>query len=134
MLCPNCSKPVVAHAPACAYCGTPLPQSSYLPQEPRTEIINGQEYKIGPMTKEEYLASTRIESAEQAASYLLRIRLLFILVTVNSVIIQLLEEHATQTIYYIGLLVGLGVIIYFVYFCAKVLKACNRERWEAIFC
>ena len=111
---------MVGNGSLCQYCDASLPSTPQI--------------KIGQMTKEEYLATTNIQSVEQAGHYLLQLRILFSLVFINAIVIQILERTNFQTAYTVCLVYALTVLVYFVYFCRKVIHAEKNTNASVFFC
>jgi small-conductance mechanosensitive channel len=82
------------------------------------------------ITKEAYLASTNIESIDQARSYLNKLRVLFI----SNFILSAIAEMDLGNFSAIVAIIELVLLIYFIFFCAKVLKAEKEARINAAFC
>lgn len=91
------------------------------------------------ISKEEYLASTSIKDADEAARYLKRLKILFWSFFWSGIVMQVISEiDTTNSRYAIFYLIAMAsyfaLLVYFTYFCAKVLKKTNRKQYNAMFC
>lgn len=74
------------------------------------------------MTKEEYLAATDIKSTKEAQKLLIDIQFLFVSVFVSLIIIKSLIGRINDGIYGLLSLVYLGLLVFFVTECMRVIK------------
>lgn len=85
------------------------------------------------MTKEEYLASTNIKSAEEARQYLKNLNMLFWAVFISSYLVRASTEFFTPQIHLILFLAYIGLLIYFLVYCVKVLRAEKINAGHAVW-
>lgn len=126
MNCTNCGAKIDESSKLHHQCGTVINTISKV-EQPNTKTLE---------TREQYLANTSIKDIAQAKGYLKQLKLLFWIVFIFSLVVELLDYSEFYSNDLFGLLgiVNLGLIIYFIYFCSKVLKAEKISRWNALLC
>lgn len=90
------------------------------------------------MTREEYLAKTQIKSVHEARSRLTHLRILFAVVFVFIILIRGGAGQIDQDTYFLIWVGYIGLLIYFVVYCVKVIKLTNHVTqtnafWSIIF-
>lgn len=91
------------------------------------------------ITKEEYLLRTNIKSIEDASKYHTRLKMLFtgtiIVSTLTRVFANFIEmSNVYALIYLLFFITNISLIIYFIAYSIKVLKAEKISRWNAALC
>ncbi|MDD5043075.1 MAG: hypothetical protein PHD51_00180 [Patescibacteria group bacterium] len=82
---------------------------------------------------EKYLARTDIKHTEQAREYLNRLKVLFWIAFVGSIVLRGLSESESELVV-IFFILYIGFLVYFIYFCTKVLKAEKLSKANALWC
>lgn len=132
MFCRNCGDKTEEGAKFCHNCGVEIGVS--LPISKKEEQTTSST-QLGGLreTAEEYLARTDIKDAGEAEKYLNWIRALFWIVFLSIVVMRGLSESDSD-LAVILFFPYIGVMIYFIYFCAKVLKAERLPKANALWC
>lgn len=136
MFCANCGSKIEESSKFCHNCGTTVGAGLSIPKKSKkTEQVSETDINTNNEreTVEEYKEKTNIKSKEEAKKYLNQLRVLFWIVFLSMVIIRGLGESESElaailSIPYIGLL------IYFVIFSVKVLKAEKLSGANALWC
>lgn len=131
MFCHSCGKEVDSNSKFCHHCGANLSSSSVpIVTKKKVMVVSAPSNQVentirrpGPMTKEEYMARTNIKSVDEAAGYLTRLKILFISVAVGMVVTRAGTESIDANIYSAIWFAYIALLVYFVYFCVKVIKA-----------
>ncbi|MCU0680133.1 MAG: zinc-ribbon domain-containing protein [Planctomycetes bacterium] len=136
MFCANCGSKIEEGSKFCHHCGANV--SVDLPiakKSKKTEQIN----KINVNTDntretvEEYQIRTNIKSKEEAKKYLNQLRALFWIVFLSMVVIRGLGEVESELVA-ILFIPYIGLLIYFIIFSVKVLKAEKLSAVNALWC
>lgn len=122
----------------CNKCGLELPKNSkFCPRcglDNKNPVIEAER-----ITKEEYLARTNIKSPEEAKKYYTRLKILFIGSFVFSLLDRVLSDSTNVTesnalLFLLILVLDIGILIYFIIYSIKVLKAEKLSGWNAALC
>lgn len=143
MFCHNCGKNISNEANFCHSCGEKrmiVSVTKNLPDNTRSQKIKdmpiekeSSDVKLQqPETRESFMARTNIKSVAEATGYLRKLKGLFWLIFISSALVRSLSE-AGSGIFSLMFLVHIGLLIYFIYFCVKVLKAENLPKSNAIW-
>lgn len=130
MFCANCGTKIENGAKFCHHCGTDVDNNSpTLKKEKQVEQNSEIKKDIKSdnlrETAEEYLARTDIKNKDEARKYLNQLRALFWIILLGRFV---LGESDILAILYLGL------FIYFIVFCSKVLKAEKLSKANALWC
>jgi len=127
MYCHNCGTQAGDKIKFCHNCGVGISTDSNVEQTKEVNTNqNKQQNIVGKpkgMTREEYMARTNIKSVEEAQGYLSRLKFLFIAVFVGMIIVKGGAESINEDVYMLIWLVDIILLIYFVVYCVKVIKA-----------
>jgi hypothetical protein len=142
MYCANCNSPIEKGSKFCHNCGININSSSLLvkPDErisKQSNISKIDNTKTTTETAEEYLLKTNVKDREQAREMLARLKLLFWVVGIFLFIINILNELVFVTgseLYYLIVVPYAALVIYFIYYCTKVLTAIKKPRANATWC
>lgn len=137
MFCINCGVKLEKNSKFCYHCGILIEEDLILE---KTKGVKKEIIKSGNTmpneereTIEEFLAKTDIKSIEEARGYLVQIKILFWTAFLFMIFINALGESETElsTVFVVLYLIFL---VYFIFFCAKVLKAERIPKSNAFWC
>lgn len=139
MFCEKCGTKLDEGSKFCHSCGASVGNNLSIPKKARSVKRHEEAKKISIApdnprgTAEEYLAKTDIKDKEEAKKYLSQLKALFWLVVLSIIIIRGVGESESESaaVLYIPFI---GLMIYFVYFCVKVLKAEKLPKANALWC
>lgn len=129
--CANCGSQIEKDSKFCHNCGASV--SAELPISKKNEQINVASTDSSRETAEEYQARTNIKSKEEAKKYLGQLKAFFWIVFVSMLVMRGLGESGSEIVF-ILLVPYIGLLVYFVVFSAKVLKAEKLSRASALLC
>lgn len=130
MFCENCGNKIIEGTQFCHNCGSKISDDDH--EEKKVSPQNNQSSNK-PMTREDYMAHTNIKSEEEAKEYLNRLNFLFIAVFIGMVIVNGTADSIDEGLYAIIWLANIALIIYFVWYCVKVIKAEKISKATAAF-
>ncbi len=136
MFCANCGSKIEEDSKFCHHCGTNVGANLSTPQKTKkTEQISKSNTNTenARETMEEYQARTNIGSKEEAKKYLNQLRVLFWIVFLSMVVIRGLSKSESE-LAVILLVPYTGLLIYFIIFSVKVLKAEKLSSANALWC
>lgn len=136
MFCANCGSKIEESSKFCHHCGANIGAHLSTPKKSKkTEQIS--EINVNTdNTREtviEYQAKTNIKSKEEAKKYLNQLRVLFWIVFLSMVVIRGLGESESE-LAAILFIPYIGLLIYFIIFSVKVLKAEKLSGANALWC
>jgi uncharacterized membrane protein YvbJ len=129
MFCENCGNKIIENTQFCHNCGSKISDGN---EDKKTPLQNSKSDNK-PMTREEYMAHTNIKSEEEAKEYLHRLNFLFIAVFIGIVIVRGGADSIDEGLYAILWLADIALLIYFVWYCVKVIKAEKISKASAVF-
>jgi len=132
MFCENCGNKMIENTQFCHNCGYKTSNDEEEIKEKKLSPKNNQNSNK-PMTREEYMAHTNIKSEEEARGYLNRLNFLFIAVFIGIIIVKGGVDNMDDGLYSILWLADIALIIYFVWYCVKVIKAEKISKASAVF-
>lgn len=136
MFCANCGNKIEESSKFCHHCGTNVGADLSTPKKAKkTEQISKTNVNTDNTreTVEEYQARTNIKSKEEAKKYLNQLRVLFWVVFLCMVVIRGLGESESE-LAAILFIPYIGLLIYFIIFSVKVLKAEKIPGANALWC
>lgn len=136
MFCANCGSKTEEDSKFCHHCGTNVGADfSTQKKTKKTEQISKTNVNTDNMreTAEEYQTRTNIKSKEEAKKYLNQLRALFWIVFLSMAVIRGLGESESElaVIFFIPYIV---LLIYFIIFSVKILKAEKLSGANALWC
>ncbi|MCK4554743.1 zinc-ribbon domain-containing protein [Candidatus Parcubacteria bacterium] len=134
MFCANCGTKIEENSKFCHNCGNSVIND--LPTLKNEKQLNNEVNATTNDTREtaeEYLAKTDIKNVEEAKKYLGQLKALFWIVFLSMVVIRGLGESESE-LAVILFIPYIGLLIYFIYFCVKVLKAEKLPKANALWC
>lgn len=133
MFCENCGNKIIENTSFCHNCGAKM-QNVYKNNKTEVESVKDVVKNDGkPMSRETYMAHTNIKSEEEARGYLNRLNFLFVAVFLGMLLVKGGADSMDDDIYTLLWLADIALLIYFVYFCVKVIKAEKISKASAIF-
>jgi hypothetical protein len=136
MFCANCGSKIEKSSKFCHHCGVGVSANLLtLKKESKIKQISKPSLNTDNLreTLEEYQAKTNIKNKKEAKKYLNQLKALFWIVFLSMIIIHSLSELKSElaTILFIPYIL---LLIYFIYFCTKILKAERLPKSNAALC
>ncbi len=136
MFCVNCGSKIEDGSKFCHNCGININIDLSTPKNvKKTEQVIKTNVKTDNTREsaEEYQAKTNIKSKEEAKKYLNQLRVLFWIVFLSIVVIRVLGELESELVAILSI-PYIGLLIYFIVFSVKVLKAEKLSSVNALWC
>ncbi len=136
MFCANCGYKIEEKSKFCHHCGTGTNIDFINPKKTnKTEQISKNNVNVDNINEvvREYQARTNIKSKEEAKKYLKQLKNLLWMFFLNFILMIFFgeSESGVAAIFYIT---HIGLLVYFVIFSLKLLKAENLSRANALWC
>ncbi|MDD4290095.1 MAG: zinc ribbon domain-containing protein [Patescibacteria group bacterium] len=136
MFCQHCGVKIEENTKFCHHCGAKTNSNTLqLKKEGAKKNIETQGSSINNEreTVEEYLSKTNIKNKEEAKKYLNQFRILLWTVFISMVFVRGLNESAPEGSLMFGI-IYLGLLIYLIIFCVKILSVEKQPKINAIWC
>lgn len=133
MFCSNCGKKIKEDSNFCYKCGFEV--GIKLPVLKNNKNIETEAFK-NKLDKEsrKNQAEINIISKERAEEYLDKLWVLFFFVFLGFIFFKFVNYTEEQETFIALSFIYIGLLAYFVYFSAKVLKEEKLSRWNAVWC
>jgi len=134
MFCANCGNEIEKSSKFCHHCGdkssiSKKSNKTKQTEEPRVDVnIDSSRESV-----DEYQARTDIKDKKEAKRYLIKLRILFWVVFLSMMVIRGVGEVESDALF-ILFVPYIGLLIYFIIFCAGLLKAERLSRLNALWC
>ncbi len=134
MFCINCGSKVEEGSKFCPHCGINFGVESLISKkENKTEQIDRISIDSIRETVEEYQSRTNIKSKEEAKKYLSQLKAMFWIVSLSMIFMRIIGELESE-LTVILFIPYIGLLIYFIIFSVKVLKAEKLSGANALWC